>query len=120
MPRRTTTGTATADSKTAEPSGKAAHTDTVRPLTPSPMLVCAPFTPESVSIVRLITDGAASASMIFTLVPVMAYPVSVPPPTETVSEPSATSSSLAVKVKSAVPEWAPAGMETLKDDEETV
>ena len=106
MPLATTTGTDSAVSSTGPADGNSAHTDTERPLTPSPTLVCAPPVLGSASIDNLTETGLASASPNVTPVEAMEKPP-LEPVTLNRSDSPATLSSFTVSEKEPEPLAAP-------------
>ena len=96
---------------TDESASKAAVTVTVWSVTPSSTEVCAPARSASVSTPRV---REVSLSLMVIMAGLTVNPISVPP-TFRVSEPSTIRSSTGVRVNSAEPEEARAGMVTLNE-----
>ena len=113
MPAATATGTDKAVSNTGPADGNSAHTDTERPLTPSPTLVCAPSVPGSASTDKVICEGLASESPNVTPAEVMEKPA-LEPVTLNLSVSPATLSLLTVSEKEPEPDAAPALIVTSK------
>ena len=105
MPAATATGTDNEASNTGPAEGNSAHTDTERPLTPSPTLVCAPSVSGSASTDRVICEGLRSASPKVTPVEVMEKPA-LEPVTLNLSDSPATLSLFTVSEKEPEPDAA--------------